>query len=1072
MLQTNFIYVKKYASLLNKFLLFIPIVILASLPFTNLLLKIPFANLIIMHPGSAVLFLLCGISLYFVTEKNTRYQLRIGKFMGGAIALVAAVRLTAYYFIPDTGITELLFGNSSTGNWMDANTTMNFILTGVSLVFVNSKKKSGIIPSQFIALLVFLAGLLAVIGHVYAIGTLYSLAGYDPMPLSTAGIFLLLSTGILLCHYQDGFVGVIMFRNVGGSILRKFLPVAVIIPILGVLLILQGERLGMYHYELGSSLGTILMISISAVSIWSIARSLNNNEEKRKNIEQQLNNAKIDLAVKEINYKNLIENSGIVMYTTSLNGTIIFANTKAIQLTGYTTRELTGMHFSKMLHTEVVEELMTQYKKQVKSNVKETHSEFRICTKHGEIKWVEQTAVLITEDDFPVGFQCVVKDISEKKKMEAVLQKYEAELLLNEGRLQSILDNATSLMYIKDLDGKYLLTNKKLKEYLNLTDETIIGKTDYDITDAEQAQRFKDTDDQVIKTGKSVELEDSIERPDGTHNMLIIKFPLVDAQNNVYGISGIATDITERVKFQQQLILSNKIAIDAKKMQEQFLANMSHEIRTPMNGIQGMTDLLLQTKLNDEQEDFVKTIKISSDNLLIIINDILDFSKIKAGKLNIEKISFNLKEVLKNIQGIFIHKLKEKELQLNISIDEDIPATLKGDPYRLNQILVNLVGNAIKFTDEGIINISIAQQNKNTTEMVLKFTISDTGIGIEIEKLSEIFESFSQANIETSRKYGGTGLGLAITRQLIEIQNGSISVQSEINKGTTFIFTIPYHIGTASDAIFLENKKAVDYRSLLAGKKFLVVEDNEVNQKVIGYVLQNAGGSVDIASNGLEAISLLNNSSDYNLIIMDLRMPVMDGYATTKYIRKGMKLSIPIVAMTASALKSEKTKCIEYGMNDYITKPFDYQILYKRLSLLLQNLPVTDFIMPAQNDEHDSLYNLSLLEEMDDQEYIFEILTLFVTNTPNELFELEKACTSGQYGTAFKIAHKLKSSAGLLRADEFLKILTEIEEEAKKENSDALYRLAIFANEAHKKIESPLLQHLKMIQEKSGCLIK
>ncbi len=1023
-----------------------------------------------MHPGSAALFLLCGISLSFVNEKNSRYQVLIGKFIGGTIALVATIRITAYYLIPDTGIIQLLFGNTSTGNWMAANTTMNFILTGVSLVFINSKKNNGIIPSQFIALLVFLTSLLALIGHVYAIGTLYSFAGYDPMPLSTAGIFLLLSTGILLCRSHDGFIGVIMFRNVGGSILRKFLPVAITIPILGVLLILQGERLGMYHHELGSALGTILMISISAVSIWSIARSLNINEEKRKNIEQQLNNAKIDLAAKEINYRNLIENSGIVMYTTSLNGTIIFASAKAIQLTGYTTQELTGMHFSKMLNTELLEELMTKYKNQVKNNIKETHSEFYIRTKQGDIKWVEQTAVLITEDDFPVGFQCVVKDISEKKKMEAVLHKYEAELLLNEARLQSILDNATSLMYIKDLDGKYLLTNKKLKEYLNVTDETIIGKTDYDITDAVQAQRFEDSDNQVIKTGKSVEMEDTIVRPDGTHNMLIIKFPLLDAHNNIYGISGIATDITERVKYQQQLIQSNKIAIDAKKMQEQFLANMSHEIRTPMNGIQGMTDLLLQTKLNNEQEDFVKTIKISSDNLLVIINDILDFSKIKAGKLTIEKISFNLKEVLKNIQGIFKHKLIEKELQLNITVEEDIPATLKGDPYRLNQILINLVGNAIKFTDEGSINISINQQIENTSEMVLNFAISDTGIGIETEKINEIFESFSQANIETSRKYGGTGLGLAITRQLIEIQNGSISVQSEINKGTTFNFSIPYQIGTAGDAIFLEGKKASNYRSLLAGKKFLVVEDNEVNQKVIGHVLQNAGGSVDIASNGLEAISLLNNSSDYNLVIMDLQMPVMDGYATTKYIRNVLKLSIPIVAMTASALKSEKTKCKEYGMNDYITKPFDYQILYKRLSLLLQNLPVTDFILPAENQDSNSLYNLSFLQEMDDNEYIFEILNLFITNTPNELIELENACTSQQFDTAYNIAHKLKSSAGLLRADEFLKILTEIEEEARNKNNDGLYRLAIFAHEAYKKIEAPLQEHIKMMQEEFGCL--
>ena len=211
-----------------------------------------------------------------------------------------------------------------------------------------------------------------------------------------------------------------------------------------------------------------------------------------------------------------------------------------------------------------------------------------------------------------------------------------------------------------------------------------------------------------------MELEEIIEMPDGKHNILIIKFPLLDAQNKVYGISGIGTDITERVRYQEQLIQAKKIAEDAKKLQEQFLANMSHEIRTPMNGIQGMTDLLLETQLNDEQNDFATTIKRSSDNLLVIINDILDFSKIQAGKLTIEKIDFKLNEVVENIRAIFKHRIHEKGLTLELNVDEAVPATLNGDPYRLNQILVNLVGNAIKFTHSGGINISISIQKKTT----------------------------------------------------------------------------------------------------------------------------------------------------------------------------------------------------------------------------------------------------------------------------------------------------------------------------------------------------------------------
>ena len=491
---------------------------------------------------------------------------------------------------------------------------------------------------------------------------------------------------------------------------------------------------------------------------------------------------------KELIYRDLIENAGVIIYATTLNGIITFASPKALELTGYTVQRLVGKHFSELIDGQWLSTIKERYKIQVKNNIKETLTEFCIRTKYGDLKWVEQSAVLIIENNIPVGFQCIIKDISERKEMEDILRKYEAELVQNQGRLQSILDNANSLMYIKDLDGKYLLTNEQFKEVLNVNDDNIIGKTDFDFTQHGRAQRFKDTDDQVISTCKPVELEEMIEMADGNHNILIVKFPLLDAQNKVYGISGIGTDITERVRYQEQLIQAKKIAEDAKKLQEQFLANMSHEIRTPMNGIQGMTDLLLETQLTEEQIDFATTIKRSSDSLLVIINDILDFSKIQAGKLTIEKIDFKLNEVVDNVKAIFKHRIIEKGLTLKVNVEKAVPDTLNGDPYRLNQIMVNLIGNAIKFTQKGSIDINIAIEKTAAKEIFLTFKIADTGIGIEADKINEIFESFTQASIETARKYGGTGLGLAITKQLLELQKGTISVESTIDTGSTFTF--------------------------------------------------------------------------------------------------------------------------------------------------------------------------------------------------------------------------------------------------------------------------------------------
>lgn len=774
--------------------------------------------------------------------------------------------------------------------------------------------------------------------------------------------------------------------------------------------------------------------------------------------------AKNDLAVNELKYRNLIENAGIVMYTTTIDGYITFATGKAFQLTDYSIEELIGMHYSVIIDIEWLEIAQEKYRRQVENNIDETFLEFAIRTKFGDLKWVEQTTVLITENDIPVGFQCVIKDISEKKEMEAVVRKYEVALVQNQERLQSILDNATSLIYLKDLNGRHLLINKKFKEVLKVTDSAVIGKTDFDFVSEEQAKRYRETDEKVIRTCQPVESEEIIETEDGKHTMLIIKFPLINAQNKLYGISGIATDITERVQQREELIQAKKVAEDAKRLQEQFLANMSHEIRTPMNGIQGMTDLLLDTPLNEKQHDFAKTIKRSADNLVVIINDILDFTKIKAGKLTIEKIDFDLAEVVENITAVFSHRMMEKGLKFSFDVDKNIPRILKGDPYRLNQILINLIGNAVKFTHVGNIAVQISTGEKNAHDVVLHFSISDTGIGIQQEKQNEIFECFTQASVETSRKYGGSGLGLAITKQLLEMQNGKISVKSELNKGTTFHFSIPFGYSKSNDKLLFGGKKLKDYAGFLNNKKFLVAEDNLVNQKVIKNVLQKAGCAADIANNGLEAIDFLKSNADYDAIIMDLQMPEMDGYAATKYIRNVMNISIPIMAMTASALKGEKSKCIEIGMNDYLTKPFDFSLFYEKVSRLLDHQSAIGTEI-AEEIKNEDLFDLSLLEEMDDSEYLSEILEIFLNSTPTELKKLEEEAVSAQFEEVYKTAHKLKSSTGLLKANHLFDVLIKIEDAAKLKNKDALLVLSRFANTQFAKLEIPLQQRLQQNNE-------
>jgi signal transduction histidine kinase len=394
-------------------------------------------------------------------------------------------------------------------------------------------------------------------------------------------------------------------------------------------------------------------------------------------------------------------------------------------------------------------------------------------------------------------------------------------------------------------------------------------------------------------------------------------------------------DITRHKVTQKKLIEAIEEARKAKKMQEQFLANMSHEIRTPMNGIKGMTDLLLETPLSEKQLDMAGMIKRSINTLLVVINDILDFSKIKAGKLHIEKIDLTIKEVLNNTVSLFAHPLQTKGLPLQVSIDPDIPEHLSGDPHRLNQILNNLLSNAIKFTNEGQIQITVAIQEQTADNIMLLFTITDTGVGIPAESIAYIFDSFSQASQDISRRFGGTGLGLTICKQLLQLQGGDIYVKSTVGKGTSFQFNLPFGINLNFTPVASVDTNKQENEFPLAGKQVLVAEDNEINQKLIEFVLRKAGGTVTIANNGEEAIQHLQQNNLYDLIIMDLQMPKMDGYATTYYIRNNLRLKTPIIAMTATAMKDEQWQCLHAGMNEYMTKPFEFGELYKRIAHLV-----------------------------------------------------------------------------------------------------------------------------------------
>ncbi len=518
-------------------------------------------------------------------------------------------------------------------------------------------------------------------------------------------------------------------------------------------------------------------------------------------------------------------------------------------------------------------------------------------------------------------------------------------------------------------------------------------------------------------------------------------------QKENIGYLAIAEDITERKRAEEDLKRAKLIAEKSNQAKDLFLANMSHEIRTPMNAIIGCTDILWANDLNPDQRECVEAIKSAGQNLLGIINDILDFSKIESGKLVLEKTPFYIKEAVLNTCSLLKIKAREKNLMLNLFIDSFLPDSVCGDQVRLNQILYNLIGNAIKFTERGEVFVSLALIKDNETSCEIKFTIKDTGIGIPADKIKAVFERFTQASDETTRKYGGTGLGLSISKNLIEMYGGTLLLTSELNKGSEFSFCISFDkVGSESG---IQKRKEATNDTPIGKIKILLVEDNELNQKLAKRVLTGFGFDMDIAVNGKIALEKLK-LENFDLILMDLQMPEMDGYQATQEIRKSLKLNLPIMAMTAHSLVGEKDKCIEMGMNDYISKPFNAIDLQFKIHQLILNGPSKNGALTSQNSGTDEL-NLNRLRELSggDEYFELEMTELFIKNTSRDMNLMGFEVQNGNDENVKRIAHGLKSTVSIFGLDKMSSKLTEIEiMESGSEGMKRLYGEVLYGWEA------------------------
>lgn len=506
-------------------------------------------------------------------------------------------------------------------------------------------------------------------------------------------------------------------------------------------------------------------------------------------------------------------------------------------------------------------------------------------------------------------------------------------------------------------------------------------------------------------------------------------------------------DIGRLIETEEELYKAIEIARNAKQKEEQFLANMSHEIRTPMNAIMGMTNLILNTPLEPKQSSYLKAIRQSSDNLMVIINEILDYSKINAGKIQFESIPFDLSDIVYGLYNTFKIKADEKQIKITPIIDENLPDAIIGDSGKLNQVLINLIGNAIKFTGTGgSINLICKLLERKGEELQIEFSVQDSGIGIPEDKLNTIFEDFAQAASDTARKFGGTGLGLSISKKIVELQGGKISVVSKPGEGSTFSFVLWLKEGKEK-----VQKKEVPTKTRaqeLHGIKILLVEDNQFNQVVavdtLNSLIKNL--TIDVANNGRIAIEKLQAYSGYDIILMDVQMPEMNGYETTQYIRSHEELGyadIPIIAMTASATKPEIDQCFESGMSGFVSKPFDAEILLIKISSQInkskseKEIIADNHLTELKKPENSGITDLTFLRGLtgNNKDQMLKYIQLFLESVPSDWDKLKNLAKDQSWPEVRTMAHSLKPRINYMGMKKGGEIMKEIEISAGEEKN-------------------------------------
>ncbi|MEO5945455.1 MAG: chemotaxis protein CheB [Chitinophagaceae bacterium] len=759
------------------------------------------------------------------------------------------------------------------------------------------------------------------------------------------------------------------------------------------------------------------------------------------------------------------------VWTSDAEGNKDYFNKTLLDYAGLTTEELIGTGWEKIIHPDDREKDKIQWEECI-STGKHYEAENRLLRKDGKYLWHLTLAVPLKDDagkiKMWVGSKTEIQEQRQlKDELKRSVEKRTAELLeANKELLQknkeveeareklmseysrSLIEASLDPLVTINMNGKITDMNQATVNITGITKDGLTSSNYFDYFT--EPQKAREIFQQVFVKGSVTNSPLTIRHVDGKLTDVFLNGSVYkDAKDNVAGVVIVARDVTEEKRISTELTEAiifaematviaeeakgkaqhaTQVAEDAVKSKQQFLSNMSHEIRTPMNAIIGFTKVLFKTELTAKQKEYLTAVKMSGDALIVLINDILDLAKVDAGKMTFEQVAFKMSLSISTMVHMFEPKIHEKNLKLVKEYDSRIPEVLIGDPIRLHQIILNLISNAVKFTSKGKITVSVQLLEEDEETVAIKFSVADTGIGIPEERMEEIFENFQQASSETSRLYGGTGLGLSIVKQLVEPQGGKILVKSKVNEGSVFSFILKFKKTKAEGDWQTETYDP--YTSLdnemIKNIKVLVVEDIALNQLLMKTLLDDFGFEQDVASNGKIAIELLTqknsngDTNEYDIILMDLQMPEMNGFETTEYIRNTLQLQIPIIALTADVTTVDLSKCIAVGMNDYIAKPVDERLLYSKIVGLTMNQGFSKK-KKAQKINQKPIENRRCIDltylnkrTKSDPKLMMEMISLYLEQTPSLIQTMKKSFEHKDWISLYASVHKMIPSFSIM----------------------------------------------------------